>query len=115
MGHVIEHIALEIQTLGVWTQDLVELARPKHLGPTMFFSYTEENVGPQNQPMRRILNRGTEYGDLQKMREIRERVRLGPAWKKQVEKDPDPIEPGFITIGAWINQMRFRYILQTSR
>jgi hypothetical protein len=43
-----------------------------------------------------------------KMREIRERVRLGPAWKKQVEKDPDPIEPGIITIGAWINQMRFQ-------
>jgi cyanophycin synthetase len=54
MGHVIEHIALEIQTLAVWTQDLVELARLKHLGPTMLFSVIPKRIGlsPQNQPLR---------------------------------------------------------------
>jgi hypothetical protein len=42
-GHVIEHIALEIQK-AVWTQDLVELARLKHLGPTMLFSVTPKRT-----------------------------------------------------------------------
>jgi cyanophycin synthetase len=37
MGHVIEHIALEIQTLAGMDTGFVELVRLKHLGPTMLF------------------------------------------------------------------------------
>jgi hypothetical protein len=72
-GACIEHIALEIQTLAGIT-DLVELARLKHLGPTMLFSVIPKNVGlsPQNQPLRLPnLIAGTEYdleSDLQKMK-----------------------------------------------
>jgi hypothetical protein len=60
MGHVIEHIALEIQK-AVWTQDLVELMRLKHLGPTMLFSVIPKRT-LTFLPLRcRILNQGTEY------------------------------------------------------
>jgi cyanophycin synthetase len=78
MGHVIEHIALEIQTLAGMDTGFGE----RRTGTIQLFSYTEEErcpFLPQNQPLRpRTLIAGTEY-DLKaiykKMREIRERVR----------------------------------------
>jgi cyanophycin synthetase len=90
MGHVIEHIALEIQTR--MDTGFGRTRETKTLGTyNVVFSYTEENVdfSPQNQPLR-LPNpiAGTEYdleSDLQKMREIRERC-LGlvqeVSWKK---------------------------------
>jgi cyanophycin synthetase len=45
MGHVIEHIALEIQTLAGMDTGFVELARLTLGTYNVVFSYTEENVG----------------------------------------------------------------------
>jgi cyanophycin synthetase len=122
-GHVIEHIALEIQTLaGMDTQDL-QNSRPKHLGPTMLFSVIPKRTlfSPQNQPLRLPnLNRGTEYdlSDLQKMREIRERVRLGPSTGSIVEEVsrniPDPIRNQLVQLGSMDKSMRFQATI-TSR
>jgi cyanophycin synthetase len=55
MGHVIEHIALEIQTLAGMDTGFGRTRETKTLGTyNVVFSYTEENVGlsPQNQPLR---------------------------------------------------------------
>jgi cyanophycin synthetase len=55
MGHVIEHIALEIQTLAGMDTGFGRTRETKTLGTyNVVFSYTEENVGlsRQNQPLR---------------------------------------------------------------
>jgi cyanophycin synthetase len=53
MGHVIEHIALEIQTLAGMDTRFGRTRETKTLGTyNVVFSYTEENVDPQNQPLR---------------------------------------------------------------
>jgi cyanophycin synthetase len=87
MGHVIEHIALEIQTL-VWTQ-IWRTRETNTWDLQCCFQLYQENVGlPQNQPDCRIQSRELNMteSDLQKMREIRERVRLGPSTGSIVEE-----------------------------
>ncbi|MEH6406411.1 MAG: cyanophycin synthetase [Leeuwenhoekiella sp.] len=87
MGHVIEHVALEIQTLAGMDTGF---GRTRGYGETgvyhVVFSYIEENVGrfAANSAVRicEALTAGTEYDlekDIQEMREIREAERLGPS------------------------------------
>lgn len=87
MGHVIEHIALEIQTLAGMD---VGFGRTRGFGEEgvyhVVFAYMEEKVGRYaaraSVRIAQALVDGEEYDlaeDIQEMREIRERERLGPS------------------------------------
>jgi cyanophycin synthetase len=87
MGHIIEHIALEIQTLAGMD---VGFGRTRGYGETgvynVVFAYMEEKVGryAAESAVRicEALIDGKEYDllpDIQEMREIREKERLGPS------------------------------------
>lgn len=123
MGHVIEHIALEIQTLAGMETGFGRTRETKTPGTyNVVFSYTEENVGlfaaESSVRIAESLIAGTEYdlnADLQKMREIRERVRLGPSTgsivEEAVSRDIPWIRLGtnsLVQLGYGINQMRFQ-------
>lgn len=123
MGHVIEHIALEIQTLAGMDTGFGRTRETKTPGVyNVVFSYTEENVGmfaaESSVRIAEALISGAEYdleGDIQKMREIRERVRLGPSTGSIVEeavaRDIPWIRLGtnsLVQLGYGINQMRFQ-------
>lgn len=123
MGHVIEHIALEIQTLAGMDTGFGRTRETKTPGIyNVVFSYTEENVGlfaaESAVAIAEALIKGTEYdldADLQKMREIRERVRLGPSTgsivEEAVNRDIPWIRLGtnsLVQLGYGINQMRFQ-------
>ncbi len=123
MGHVIEHIALEIQTLAGMETGFGRTRETKTPGIyNVVFSYTEENVGlfaaESSVAIAEALISGTDYdveGDIQKMREIRERVRLGPSTGSIVEeavaRDIPWIRLGtnsLVQLGYGINQMRFQ-------
>ncbi len=123
MGHVIEHIALEIQTLAGMETGFGRTRETKTPGIyNVVFSYTEENVGmfaaESAVNIAQALIDGTEYdveADIQKMREIRERVRLGPSTGSIVEeavaRDIPWIRLGtnsLVQLGYGINQMRFQ-------
>jgi cyanophycin synthetase len=87
MGHVIEHIALEIQTLaGMDTGFGRTRGYGEHGVYNVVFSYMEESVGrfAAKSAVRicEALIAGEEYDleeDIQEMRELRERDRLGPS------------------------------------
>jgi len=94
MGHVIEHIALEIQTLAGMDTGF---GRTRTYGEEgvyfVVFSYTEEKVGrfaaKAAVAMAEALIDGKEYdlaSDIQEMREIRERERLGPSTGSIIEE-----------------------------
>jgi cyanophycin synthetase len=123
MGHVIEHIALEIQTLAGMETGFGRTRETKTPGTyNVVFSYTEENVGmfaaESAVNIAQSLIDGTEYNleaDIQKMREIRERVRLGPSTGSIVEeavaRDIPWIRLGtnsLVQLGYGVNQMRFQ-------
>jgi len=123
MGHVIEHIALEIQTLAGMETGFGRTRETKTPGTyNVVFSYTEENVGmfaaESAVAIAEALIAGTEYNleaDIQKMREIRERVRLGPSTGSIVEeavaRDIPWIRLGtnsLVQLGYGVNQMRFQ-------
>jgi cyanophycin synthetase len=123
MGHVIEHIALEIQTLAGMETGYGRTRETKTPGIyNVVFSYTEENVGLYAAEaavrIAEALIDGTDYNpeeDIQKMREIRERVRLGPSTGSIVEeavaRDIPWIRLGtnsLVQLGYGINQMRFQ-------
>ena len=123
MGHVIEHIALEIQTLAGMETGFGRTRETKTPGIyNVVFSYTEENVGlfaaESSVAIAEALIAGTDYdveGDIQKMREIRERVRLGPSTGSIVEeavaRDIPWIRLGtnsLVQLGYGVNQMRFQ-------
>jgi cyanophycin synthetase len=123
MGHVIEHIALETQTLAGMETGFGRTRETKTPGTyNVVFSYTEENVGifaaESAVRIAEALIAGTEYdleGDIQAMREIRERVRLGPSTGSIVEeavaRDIPWIRLGknsLVQLGYGINQMRFQ-------
>jgi len=87
MGHVVEHIALEIQTLAGMD---VGFGRTRGTGEkgiyNVVFAYTEEKVGAYAAKaavrIADALVKNTEYDlaeDIQTMREIREDERLGPS------------------------------------
>jgi len=123
MGHVIEHIALEIQTLAGMETGFGRTRETKTSGIyNVVFSYTEENVGlfaaESSVRIAEALIAGTEYdleADIQEMREIRERVRLGPSTGSIVEeavaRDIPWIRLGtnsLVQLGYGVNQMRFQ-------
>ncbi|MBX9808599.1 MAG: cyanophycin synthetase [Flavobacteriaceae bacterium] len=123
MGHVIEHIALEIQTLAGMDTGFGRTRETKTPGIyNVVFSYTEENVGlfaaESAVAIAEALIKGVPYDldtDLQKMREIREQVRLGPSTgsivEEAVNRDIPWIRLGtnsLVQLGYGINQMRFQ-------
>jgi cyanophycin synthetase len=123
MGHVIEHIALEIQTLAGMETGFGRTRETKTPGIyNVVFSYTEESVGlfaaESAVAIAEALITGTPYdaeADIQKMREIRERVRLGPSTgsivDEAVSRDIPWIRLGtnsLVQLGYGINQMRFQ-------
>lgn len=123
MGHVIEHIALEIQTLAGMETGFGRTRETKTPGIyNVVFSYVEESVGlfaaESAVAIAEALIAGTEYdveADIQKMREIRERVRLGPSTgsivDEAVARDIPWIRLGtnsLVQLGYGVNQMRFQ-------
>ncbi|GGD29162.1 cyanophycin synthetase [Flavobacterium orientale] len=123
MGHVIEHIALEIQTLAGMETGFGRTRETKTPGIyNVVFSYTEENVGmfaaESSVRIAEALIAGTDYdleADIQKMKEIRERVRLGPSTgsivEEAVSRDIPWIRLGtnsLVQLGYGVNQMRFQ-------
>ena len=94
MGHIIEHIALEIQTLADMDTGF---GRTRDYGEkgvyNVVFSYVEENVGRYAAKAAvdicKALISGDSYdleADIQRMREIREDERLGPSTGSIVEE-----------------------------
>ena len=94
MGHVIEHIALELQSMaGMETG----FGRTRGFGEegvySVVFSYVEEKAGryaaKASVRIARALKEGTEYDlkeDIQELREIRENERLGPSTGSIIEE-----------------------------
>ena len=123
MGHVIEHIALEIQTLAGMD---VGFGRTRETiasgGYNVVFNYLEEKVGvyaaKASVRIAEALISGKDYDlseDIQKMKEIREDVRLGPSTGSIVEEAVSRGIPflrlgrnSLIQLGAGVNQMRFQ-------
>lgn len=94
MGHIVEHIALEIQTIAGMD---VGFGRTRGYGEkgvyNVVFAYMEEAVGiyAASAAVRicEALIKGEDYDlstDIQKMRELREDVRLGPSTGSIVEE-----------------------------
>jgi cyanophycin synthetase len=94
MGHVIEHIALELQTLAGMD---VGFGRTRDYGEVgvynVVFAYLEEEVGKYTAKasvrIAEALIDGKEYSmddDIQQMREIREKVRMGPSTGSLIEE-----------------------------
>ena len=123
MGHVIEHIALEIQTLAGMETGFGRTRETKTPGIyNVVFSYTEESVGlfaaESAVRIAEALISGEQYdvsADIQKMREIREEVRLGPSTSSLVDeavsRDIPWIRLGtnsLIQLGYGVNQVRFQ-------
>lgn len=123
MGHVIEHIALEIQSLAGMETGFGRTRETKDSGIyNVVFSYVEESVGEYaaeaSVRIAEALISGEEYdveADIQKMKEIRERVRLGPSTgsivEEAVSRDIPWIRLGtnsLVQLGYGINQMRFQ-------
>ena len=123
MGHVIEHIALEIQSLAGMETGFGRTRETKT--PSIYnvvFSYVEEKVGlfaaESAVNISKALISGEVYdlqADLKKMREIREDVRLGPSTgsivDEAVARDIPWIRLGtnsLVQLGYGVNQMRFQ-------
>ncbi|MBU2018465.1 MAG: ATP-grasp domain-containing protein, partial [Bacteroidetes bacterium] len=94
MGHVIEHIALEIQTLADMNTGFGRTRGTGNHGEyNVVFSYIEETVGlfaaKASVQIAEALIAGTAYdleADIQRMRELREETRLGPSTGSIVEE-----------------------------
>ena len=94
MGHIIEHIALEIQTLADMDTGFGRTRTYGEKGVyNVVFSYLEENVGrfaaKASVDICEALIAGKEYdleADIQRMRELREEERLGPSTGSIVEE-----------------------------
>lgn len=123
MGHVIEHIALEIQTLAGMDVGFGRTRETKTPGIyNVVFNYLEEKVGvyaaKASVRIAEALISGEDYDlseDIQKMKEIREDVRLGPSTGSIVEEAVSRGIPflrlgrnSLIQLGAGVNQMRFQ-------
>ena len=123
MGHVIEHIALEIQTLAGMDVGFGRTRETKTKGVyNVVFNYLEEKVGvfaaESAVKIAQAIINGDDYdllADLQTMREIREKVRLGPSTGSIVDEAKSRDIPwirlgtnSLIQLGYGINQMRFQ-------
>jgi cyanophycin synthetase len=123
MGHVIEHIALETQSLAGMETGFGRTRETKTPGVyNVVFSYVEEKVGifaaesAVNIAQALVNNEAYDLqADLKKMREIREDVRLGPSTgsivDEAVARDIPWIRLGtnsLVQLGYGVNQMRFQ-------
>ena len=123
MGHVIEHIALEIQTLAGMETGFGRTRETKTPGTyNVVFSYLEEKVGIYAAEaavrIAQALIDDVPYdlqADLMTMREIREKVRLGPSTGSIVEEAQSRDIPwirlgtnSLVQLGYGVNQMRFQ-------
>ena len=123
MGHVIEHIALETQSLAGMETGFGRTRETKTPGIyNVVFSYVEEKVGlfaaESAFMIAQALVNSEAYdlqADLKKMREIREDVRLGPSTgsivDEAVARDIPWIRLGtnsLVQLGYGVNQMRFQ-------
>ncbi|MDQ3190807.1 MAG: cyanophycin synthetase [Bacteroidota bacterium] len=129
MGHVIEHIALEIQKLAGMD---VMFGRTRNTGEKgiyyVIFSYMEEEVGifaaKSAVKIAQALIDGEDYdieSDLQEMREIREEERLGPSTGSIVEEANSRGIPSMrinrnslVMLGYGINQKRVQATITSS-
>lgn len=124
MGHVIEHIALEIQTLAGMD---CGFGRTRGTGEKegvyyVIFSYMEEDAGvyaaKASVRIAQALVDGTDYDlekDIQEMREIREDTRLGPSTGCIVDEAAKRGIPfirlnkqSLVQLGYGVNQKRIR-------
>ena len=123
MGHVVEHIALEIQTLAGMD---VGFGRTRGTGEpgiyNVVFAYMEEKAGTfaakSAVRIAEALTAGDAYdldADIQKMREIREDERLGPSTGSIVEEAQNRGIPwirlnkhSLVMLGYGVNQKRIQ-------
>jgi cyanophycin synthetase len=125
MGHVIEHIALEIQTLAGMDTGFGRTRTPDGEKQGIYyvvFSYMEEDAGvyaaKASVAIAEALIEGKEYDlatDIQAMREIREDTRLGPSTGCIVEEAAKRGIPyirlnrqSLVQLGYGVNQKRIR-------
>ncbi|KFF01433.1 cyanophycin synthetase, partial [Chryseobacterium luteum] len=123
MGHVIEHIALEIQTLAGMDVGFGRTRETKSPGVyNVVFNYIEENAGiyaaEEAVNIAQALIDNKEYdinACIQKLKEIRERVRLGPSTGSIVEEAVSRKIPwirlgtnSLVQLGYGVNQQRFQ-------
>lgn len=123
MGHVIEHIALEIQTLAGMDTGFGRTRGTGNAGEYyVVFSYMEEDAGVfaarAAVKIAQALTDGTAYDlqpDLQAMREIREDTRLGPSTGSIVEEAAKRGIPfirlnkhSLVQLGYGVHQKRIR-------
>jgi len=123
MGHVVEHIALEIQSLAGMDAGYGRTRETKAHGVyNVVFTYVEEKVGvyaaEASVRIAQALIDGEEYDlehDIQQMREIREATRLGPSTGSIVEEAIARDIPwirlnkqSLVQLGYGKNQVRFR-------
>ncbi len=123
MGHVIEHIALEIQTAaGMQTGFGRTRGANKEGVYHVVFSYVEEEAGKYAARaavrIAEALIAGTDYDlqkDIQELREIREEVRLGPSTGSLVDEAVNRNIPwirlnkrSLVQLGYGVNQRRIQ-------
>ncbi|MGF1924295.1 MAG: cyanophycin synthetase [Bacteroidia bacterium] len=123
MGHVIEHIALEIQTLAGMDTGFGRTRQTKTEGIyNVVFSYLEEKAGvfaaESAVRIAEALINDLEYDlehDIQRMRELRETERLGPSTGSIVDEAISRDIPwirlnksSLVQLGYGKNQVRFR-------
>lgn len=123
MGHVIEHIALEIQTLAGMDTGFGRTRQTKTEGIyNVVFSYIEEKAGiyaaEASVQIAEALIKNDEYDletDIQRMRELREIERLGPSTGSIVDEAISRDIPwirlnksSLVQLGYGKNQVRFR-------
>jgi len=123
MGHVIEHIALEIQTLAGMDCGFGRTRGTGEQGVySVVFSYMEEKVGIFSAKsavrIAQALIDGTDYdlaADIQTMRELREEERLGPSTGSIVEEAQSRGIPwirlnrhSLVMLGYGVNQKRIQ-------
>ncbi|PZU89681.1 MAG: cyanophycin synthetase [Chryseobacterium sp.] len=123
MGHVIEHIALEIQTLAGMDVGFGRTRETKTPGVyNVVFNYLEERAGvfaaEEAVKIAQCLMDGTDYDIndcIHNLKEIRERERLGPSTGSIVEEAASRRIPwirlgknSLVQLGYGINQQRFQ-------
>ena len=124
MGHVIEHIALEIQTLAGMDVGFgrTRAANEKEGVYYVCFTYMEEDAGvyaaKASVRIAQAVTDGVEYDldeDIQKLREIREDTRLGPSTGCIVDEAAKRNIPyirlnkqSLVQLGYGVNQKRIR-------
>ena len=125
MGHVIEHIALELQTLAGMDTGFGRTRTPDGESAGVYyvvFSYMEEDAGvyaaKASVVIAQTLTDGKEYDlapDIQQLREIRENTRLGPSTGCIVEEAAKRGIPfirlnkqSLVQLGYGVNQKRIR-------